>query len=530
MVRAPRPAVRCLAAATVGLAVLATSWSGSGPARADEVAGECWLSSPTDVDGDGPDIVIGLPSYDLPGKADAGAIVVYSNVGAEGVDRPSTPAAATLVTAVDVGLTAQAGARFGASLAVADVGPLDPDHCADVVVGAPGQTVGGKTGAGAVYLLTGSPDGLGLVSGSVDEASLDSTGGAQAGSGFGSEISLMPELDDGFVLAVGAPWRDVGGKVDAGRVVRIDDWGSGSTGSATVIEQGSGAPGAAETGDHFGAVIRAKQSLLGVSLVVGVPDEDLGTDADAGTVVLLPPSGTPSAVNQDSANAAGTAEAGDRFGAALSMDDFDSSPGHVVTRVVIGAPGEDAGTISNSGVVGAATFTGAGPLIGQPQSWSQGKGGAPGSAEAGDRFGSAVVVGTFADQQQAMVVSAPLENLGSSVDAGTMVQSWLPASGIPGSSAWQPGSWNQDTKGVSTAVETGDQLGAALGWVQLTRANDEADYRLVVVTVPGEDLSGITDAGLAYVGTTPGSGTVALQPPVLQTGAGLGMVPMRMLG
>ncbi len=109
-------------------------------------------------------------------------------------------------------------------------------------------------------------------------------------------------------------------------------------------------------------------------------------------------------------------------------------------------------------------------------------------------------------------VGAPGEDAGSINNSGVM------------------GVWNQDTSGVSTAVEAGDQLGAALGWVQLTRQNDEADYRLVIVTVPREDLSGVTDAGLAYVGTTPGSGTVALRPPVRQTGAGIGMVPMRTLG
>ena len=41
-----------------------------------------------DLDGGGPDVVVGLPSYDLPGKPDAGAIVVFSNVAAKGAADP----------------------------------------------------------------------------------------------------------------------------------------------------------------------------------------------------------------------------------------------------------------------------------------------------------------------------------------------------------------------------------------------------------------------------------------------------------
>ena len=50
-----------------------------GPALA---AGQpCWDEVSTDFDGAGPDVVVGLPSYDLPGKVDAGAIALFSNVG-----------------------------------------------------------------------------------------------------------------------------------------------------------------------------------------------------------------------------------------------------------------------------------------------------------------------------------------------------------------------------------------------------------------------------------------------------------------
>ena len=54
---------------------------------------------PADVDGGGPDVAIGMPSYDLPGKPDAGAIVVFSNVAAAGNANPKAPTARRLYTA-----------------------------------------------------------------------------------------------------------------------------------------------------------------------------------------------------------------------------------------------------------------------------------------------------------------------------------------------------------------------------------------------------------------------------------------------
>ena len=71
-----------------------------------------------------------MPSYDLPGKPDAGAIVVFSNVAAAGNANPKAPTARTLYTADNFsGLSSQAGARFGASVAVwgAAFDDLEPD-------------------------------------------------------------------------------------------------------------------------------------------------------------------------------------------------------------------------------------------------------------------------------------------------------------------------------------------------------------------------------------------------------------------
>ena len=78
-----------------------------------------------DVDGGGADVVLGLPSYDLPGKPDAGAVVVFSNLASPGESDPRSAAARRLLTAAHVGLTPQAGARFGAALTrLGSAGPV----------------------------------------------------------------------------------------------------------------------------------------------------------------------------------------------------------------------------------------------------------------------------------------------------------------------------------------------------------------------------------------------------------------------
>src|SRR6476469_541137 len=104
-----------------------------------------------DFDDDcGGEVAVGAPSWNAPGAVDAGAIAVTRDLG------PGT--VPILMTTATVGYPQQAGARFGSSLLVTDVDGEPPD---DLVVGAPGTTVDGVKGAGAVYIIYGSPSGLG---------------------------------------------------------------------------------------------------------------------------------------------------------------------------------------------------------------------------------------------------------------------------------------------------------------------------------------------------------------------------------
>ncbi|MEV0317332.1 FG-GAP repeat protein [Streptomyces sp. NPDC050658] len=101
-----------------------------------------------------------------------------------------------------------------------------------------------------------------------------------------------------------------------------------------------------ESGDNFGVSLAvANLDRDGIDeLVVGGDAEAVGTAAGAGTYWVLASAGTGKslvgpAYSQNSAGVAGTAEAGDRLGAAVAAGDYN---GDAYPDVAVGAPGEDA--------------------------------------------------------------------------------------------------------------------------------------------------------------------------------------------
>ncbi len=498
------------------------------PAAPAEAAGACWDDVRSDVDGGGPDVVLGLPSFDLPGKPDAGALVVFSDVAAQGRSDPRPAVRRTLVTAADVGLPTQAGARFGAAVVVWRVLGTT---CAEVLVGAPGQDVGGHPGAGQVYRLPGSPTGLGTPVEVLDEDVLGT--GAQTGAAFGA--ALAGEGSDWF--AVGVPRRDVGAASDAGRVVRVDRQGPGPQ-RVTVVQQGGAGAGAAETGDRFGEVLAVDGSAFGPLLFVGVPHEDVGARVDAGALAFQPYDGALSMATQDSPGAAGVAEAGDRYGSAVAT--FAQPVGdHVELRVAVGVPGEDLGRLADAGAVGFAsvdlftpTPSSLGRVEGRARTLTQDTPGVAGVAERGDGYGAALATGEFGVDagRLHLAVGAPGEDVGTAVDAGTVSLTGLRVEeGAPPSVL--AGGWTQDSTGVAGRAETGDRFGAALAGISLATEVDDDDqvWPVLLATVPGEDEGATADTGMAHLGLPPRGTSVALVPPVLQAGAGRGLTGQRML-
>ena len=116
---------------------------------------------------------------------------------------------------------------------------------------------------------------------------------------------------------MGAPREDVGSIVDAGNVTAFSHR---DPGSGVEFHQGAGeVPDESEAGDRFGAALQGRAQN---ALAIGVPGEDIGDVVDAGAVVDLAVPGGVSVTTthwvQGGNGLAGVAEAGDRFGSALT--------------------------------------------------------------------------------------------------------------------------------------------------------------------------------------------------------------------
>lgn len=410
----------------------------------------------------------------------AGAPLLQGSRGAVDVHRYGR-AAEVLTRSSLGGGTDRAGDRFGAAVARDRAG----SGCTLLAIGAPG--VAGK---GVVYLVVDSATGFGKGVGTVAIPAP----GTSSGDRFGETVLISRSANDDpnqLELWVGAPRRDVGSATDAGAVERYRltlTPGSGRVrvSHAQTLRQGTASvPGtSAESNDRFGEVLAGAEW----GIVVGVPHENVGSAVDAGMVTLIGPvSGTyrgMSNLTQNSRGISGTAEAYDRFGAAVAD-----------CAQLVGAPGEDLGRHEDAGLV--QVLRGCDLTSPSPAgALSQDSPGVPGAAETGDRFGAAVALESTAEDGSAIFVGVPGEDLGSKRDAGMVVGQY--ACGVP------PCGWRAFTQGDGLAggAEAGDAVGSSL--------HVRHFYRLFEGTVtihetgfplsgaPGEDLGSVRDAGAAY--------------------------------
>lgn len=152
-------------------------------AEAGDLFGAALAADDVNTVGSGQDVAIGAPGEDVGAVADAG--VVHALYGsATGL----TSSGSQLWSQNTAGIadTAETGDAFGSVLAI---GPLNIDAFADLVVGAPGESVGAVAGAGAVHVLRGSA--VGLTATSSQQWTQDSAGiadSAETGDGFGSAL------------------------------------------------------------------------------------------------------------------------------------------------------------------------------------------------------------------------------------------------------------------------------------------------------------------------------------------------------
>lgn len=394
------------------------------------------------------------------------------------------------------------------------------DGVADIAIGAPGESVAGAAGAGAVTVIYGAGPGLGLDAFVPVPASqlTQATFGLEipeVGDGFGSSLAWGDFDADGFDdLAVGSPGEDLPtGTVDAGLVLVF----YGSPGGLLplyppYLAQGPGGlPDPDESGDSLGWSLAAGDFNADgfTDLAIGVPGEDV-TYADQGLVhqcfgspAGLAPVGAPMPIFLQGM-LGDPDEATDQFGMALAAGELDGVPGD---DLAIGVPLEDYSGDGDCGMVHVVYSTpgfGLDPAAPTPaQVWTQDSPGVPNVTQADDHFGWSLAIGDFdGSGVNDLAIGVPQESISADFQCGIVQVIYSAGPGV-GLDAFAPVAtevWHQDTPGIPEQRQPFDWFAYSL--VAADFNGDRIDD--LAIGVPNEDVGSLTDAG--YVNTIYGAG------------------------
>lgn len=271
-------------------------------------------------------------------------------------------------------------------------------------------------------------------------------------------------------------------------------------------------------------------------LAIGVPNEGVNGRAEAGLVNVIYGSASGLSATatpdqrffQDYAAPSGpfpnirdTSEAGDHFAAAIAAGDFNKDG---YSDLAIGVPGEDLGSIADAGAInviyGSASGLSPDSAI-VNQFWTQDSPNVEDSAEAGERFGSALATGDFnKDGYADLAIGVPGEGINGHPGAGSVNILYGSASGLSAMSTPDQ-RFFQDSPGVADFSENNDHYGASLAVGDLNKDG----YGDLMIGVPGEDIGSVADAGAISViyGSAAGLSPSGPVPNQLWTGSSPGI-------
>ncbi|MCB9682495.1 MAG: FG-GAP repeat protein [Alphaproteobacteria bacterium] len=302
---------------------------------------------------------------------------------------------------------------YGDAIAIGD---FDDDGYADVAIGAPGDDPSGSGPNGWVDVLDGTSFGLNAGSPTyiMANSGLYAVGNGQHPR-LGDALAVGDFNADGYAdLVVGMPaFADTATTSGGGIMVVYGSLTGLDPFSSVVFSQASPGVTAAspEDGDGMGAALAAGD-INGDGyddIVIGAPTEDIGTAADAGAIVVLfggldglHDTGS-QVIFQNNAAIPAVSEAGDLFGAAVTVGDWD---GDGYADVAVGAYGEN----SNEGGITVLYGSSTGLNVNRNQVFSQTNALSGQPAEAGDLWGYAVAAGDFdGDGYDDLIAGAPYE-------------------------------------------------------------------------------------------------------------------------
>lgn len=361
--------------------------------------------------------------------------------------------------------TPEDSAYFGWKLAVGD---FNGDGKDDLAIAASDEDAGGSPDSGAVHVLYGSGSGLTTVN---NQRWCQGGGGlqgaAEPGDYFGMAMAAGDFNGDGWDdLAVGCPYENGNGTYNCGAVNVIYGSGSGlsSTGNQFWHQDSPGIANAINGYEYFGWALAAGDFNNDGKddLAIGADSENVDGKNETGAVHVLYGSSNKGLRStgsqfwtQNSEGIADACEARDRFGASLSVGDFN---GDGFGDLVIGALGE---SIDAKNLAGAThvLYGSAGKLTSAgSQFWSQDVSGVAGASAGGDTFGSMLLVGDFdGDGKDDIGIGVPFETIGGAAEAGAI--NVLYGAANKGLKAARNQLWTQDSPGIDDKCEKDDNLG-----------------------------------------------------------------------
>jgi hypothetical protein len=417
------------------------------------------------------DVAISVPAEDIAGVGsdsrgrNAGVVnVIYGSAGGLHAQGNQMLSLATLHPSL-----AQAEAFFGNSLAAAD---FNGDGYEDLAVGVPAWNHGAIEAAGAVAVFFGGSSGFADGRGTFlyqGQSHLPIT--SKSMDFFGESLTAADFDRDGYAdLAIGIPYKDFNlflGIRDAGAVAVVygtaNSDGFRPSGSHILLDQCSGA--AVEPGDIFGSALTAGDFNGDgyADLAVGAPGEDDGAE-EAGAVTLI--FGSRSGVSGSvcdywPANRSGLpdkAEKDDFFGSSLAAADFN---GDGFADLAIGVPYEKQERTLRfdhdaTGQVTVLYGSRNGMIVNTRSYWHQDQPNVESARGEFDRFGQALSVGDFNDDNLAdLVVGVPGEGAD---DEGSVHIFYGTSAGLSA----DPALGRQLISEIGVSQEEGDLFGDAL--------------------------------------------------------------------
>jgi hypothetical protein len=259
----------------------------------------------------------------------------------------------------------------------------------------------------------------------------------------------------GDVLVVGAPGLDASGKTDCGGVFVYRRGSDGSWALEQSIQRPT--PG---TGASFGQAVAVRGSFL----ALGTPFANSSAKSDSGEVMVMRFNGSSWVTTATRSGEPVTVD--DHYGSSVALGGSEAAP-----TLVVGAPGDDEGGVSNCGAILVHGISSTGLIQSTARLVSP-------SPLSGARLGSSVTVN---DAGTVVAGGAPLADTAAGVDSGAVTLCTLVS-----------GSWGR-VELVPVDRVAGEQFGAAVAL--------RGDGMALVAGSPNDTVGGIAGRGTAVVMT-----------------------------